>query len=462
MWQCDACSYYNDNWDEACAKCGAAKPGQAAAVSPEPATTPDDSTTVDATVVTAPVEAESKAAGDGSLPKADSDVRPPQAVGDGRPPAAAVDRVLRIVIAVIGLAIVATAIFAWQRGLLSGVDGKREAAGASGNQAMVDAGSEEIQVTQADVDLIPAKHRRRFSGFLDQIAEAKNAAANLRPQIDRDGVLAAEDLTVLDALYAAGQQLGESYGQFEQAVADAGDPELATFSATTRQQYEQAMHAVLEALGAFRAADLSEMQRAYLLSDELPAVADKWGHLDTESLHEIWLQALRDRHQLELDLKYVEYYRQIQARLDALIQIHQEFNQALQDAEPYSIRSGTLGAGARAHLDALDSYAGLVERSVMEFEEYLAELEGLEISDRREELIESFESLAQQDHIYCFTEIYTIYVKDQELDHPVYGALKDRFGFVREYWPRLESTYSSIALGYEAEWDRFWRPGAVR
>jgi hypothetical protein len=218
------------------------------------------------------------------------------------------------------------------------------------------------------------------------------------------------------------------------------------------------MHAVLEALGAFRAADLSEMQRAYLLSDELPAVADRWGYLDTEAMLDIWLAALRARHQLELDLQYGEYYRQLEARSDALIAVHQEFNQALQQVEPYRMRSGNLDAAARSHLDALDSYAGLVERLTLEFEEYRAELEGLEVSDRMQALIDGFESLAQQDHMYCFTEVYTIYVKDKELNHPAYAALKQHFEFVKATWPRLESTYAGIARKYETDWIRIWRP----
>jgi hypothetical protein len=142
--------------------------------------------------------------------------------------------------------------------------------------------------------------------------------------------------------------------------------------------------------------------------------------------------------------------------VEKLKQTHLETDELLQAAPEYRVRGGMLNETARNLLDVYDGLAGRVEAAVTEFEAYTATLPRDHRSDRIDALIEEFNTLAQQDHLYAFQETYSIYEKDRELNHPAYQNLKVHYEWAKQHWPERAAAYEKIFHEAETKWADRW------
>jgi hypothetical protein len=186
-------------------------------------------------------------------------------------------------------------------------------------------------------------------------------------------------------------------------------------------------------------------------------VLEQYKQIDPAPLREHWQQVLHAREQLPLDIQNQEAYRQLQARYEALMEVHRQFNEAMHQAPPFHIRAGMLDKNAEQALTLYDALATKVEEFTVEFEQYRAGLDANTESDKRKELIKNFTDLAQADHYTCFLETYKIYAMDHDLTNDAYTRLIDvHYPFVKEHWPDKLASYDAASVQYEEEWKQRW------
>jgi hypothetical protein len=414
MWQCNSCEYLNEEIDEACQKCC-----QARAEAAEP--------------------------GD----------QPAHAVPDeqGKPAAeqkeqAATNAVSILLIIACVLAIGAVGYLAWQRGLIGQLFPAGEPVAVTDTSVVDD--------LWADAPPAPAQFERKARPARTAIDDMLVAAANTAVNYSEDGALTGETDEALRDLAGLGRDLVWQYQEFENAVAEANDPLLGEYAQFVRDRFQQAMLASLEVTARAYSRDATGGHPAYLLSDEYVQAADNFGLIDTAELEAVWDSAVHARRQRELDRQYAGQYRELAARVAALEEIHGEFNAQLSAMPPYTVRSGVLGKDARDLLTLLGELADKIELMVIEFEDYRTGLTGLEPSDRMQEYIAQFDSLARTDHLYAFEEIYKLYEQDKELVHPVYTQVSGYYQFALDHWSESAMRYQEIYQASEVTWAMRW------
>lgn len=492
MWQCQNCQYQNDEWDEVCARCTAprgassvlavpaegeagAGPGSAevsaqvqvkhepeiavpgsefATVTtrpPEPVSPVDSPASPAAKLSTDRTEAQVPAvpaAAPAPVPAAEPPV-PPLAAARGR-----LDAVVTTLILVCIFGLVIVGWLAVQRGFFNDVLGRVE--NASQSDGAVD-GTEAVLPDDPlealnDRGVPKLKQFREYAEVLrdtDAALEGNSVSA-----VGETGSLSSESQQWLEGLGPVAEALILQYDSFEAKAAANHEGELEQYKIMLREQFAARMQNLLEPIAQARSRDISGNLQAYMIGDRLIAALDKHGQIDSSPLKDRWLAALRAREQLNLDTQNAEVYRQLEARLAALTELHQDYSSSFSEAPPYKIRNGIIDATAGKLLGLYNDLAVKIEEFTSEFEEYSAGLDPALDSDRRKELIKQFIELAQEDHEYAFTETYKLYAKDKELSHPAYLELGKRVEFVKLHWPDLEGRYRITYTKYETAWAR--------
>jgi hypothetical protein len=198
------------------------------------------------------------------------------------------------------------------------------------------------------------------------------------------------------------------------------------------------------------------VHKAYLFSDSVPALLSEYKTIDPAAAKAKWDEALHNREQYELDLKYEDIYVQLALRYDALVEMHQQMKAAVDAIPAEKSRSGLIDVNSISLLELYHEIMNKVEDSATEYREYLDSLGEIERSDKMHEYIRQFEELAQQDHLFAFTETYKIYESDRELTHEAYTWLELHFEYVRQNWPEVAPSYRQVYTYYEDRWERFW------
>lgn len=448
MWECSICGYFNEGFDDLCAKCGE---GQAAS-SPGGELKPSQ-------MQDKPVQA-----AESSAPQPAVSGVPPVSASPAK--AASADRLLVAIIVVAAIAVCALAFVAFSRGQFPGQKQTNQAAsipgGSTAQLANPNDSSHFLRVENLDEELILVrKYKNRLARYTKELNQAWTALLGKQPQQVQPGQLAAESLAELEAFIEVGADLVFAYQAFEEYILENNEPHLNEAAVLMRSQFSAAFYLLIRTIADYRGCDITGVHEAYLLGDTVPSALEEVGWVAGQPFRDIWIDARYASRQIELDLAYEEYYLQLEARYEALEQIHHEFNNTLKQIPPTKVRAGILGKDAKALLAALDAYASAVEAFALEFEEYAATLTNLDSSDQLEHYLAMNRELAQEDHLFCFMEAYKMYVKDKDLVHPAYGNLAGHFEFVKQTWPRQEETYMAVYRQYEAEWLLYWRPDLI-
>lgn len=484
MWECQACAYRNEDWDESCARCGVERISRAAT---------DDATLTagvpgPAAATGPPIHGASAAA----VPSAKTATRPPRARQPSQPAPAArhggrLDLVLTGVIILCAALLAALGYLAWQRGLLDpyiakltgpSAPGSASGAGsAAGPEAQAGTGAQAGPAAQAgpgaaeellsEQDILEDPLDRvaqtrgwgagKLKAYAKPLREARGAIAGTVFAVQRRGELGGDALAKLDALGALGESLLKEYGKFEQDAQRLGGKELDECKQLLRGEFQARFIELLDKIGEAYANDTSGKRATYVLSDDIPRALEQSKAIDPAPVREHWQRVLHAREQMFLDLQNEDAYRQLEARLQALVEVHNRFNEALAAVPPYRMRGGTLDKSAATAITLYDSLATKVEDLVSEFEEYTAQLDPHTESDKRKDAVKRFTELAQSDHYTAFFETYKIYAQDRDLTDPAYEHLIEvHYPFVEQHWPGKVADYQAVSVQYEAEWKSHW------
>jgi hypothetical protein len=474
MWECQACAYRNEDWDESCQRCGVERIARAAAD--------------DATVAAAPPAPVRSTAAPLSTPGASGAAIPPAMIATcasrARPPALTAPdsrRGGRLELALTGVIVLCIAALgalgyaAWQRGLLdpyiaklTGRSTPGDASGAGGNAgtgAQAGPGAAEQLLSEQDILEDPLDRVAQARGwgvgklkaYAKPLRDARGAIAGALFTEQRHGVLSSEAQAKLDELGALGDNLLKQYGKFEQDALKLRGKELDECKQLLRGEFQARFIELLDKLGEAYESDSTGRHAAYVLSDDIPRALEQYKTLDPAPVREHWQRVLHAREQMFLDLQNEDAYMQLQARYEALVEVHNQFNEALQAVPPYRLRGGTLDKSAATAITLYDSLATKVEDLVSEFEEYTAQLDPHTDSDKRKDAVKRFIELAQDDHYTAFFETYKIYAQDRELSDPAYEHLINvHYPFVEQHWPAKAPDYQAVSVQYEAEWKSHW------
>jgi hypothetical protein len=213
---------------------------------------------------------------------------------------------------------------------------------------------------------------------------------------------------------------------------------------------------IVEKIGESYRIDDELNHPAYLLSDSLPGAIDQAGVGDSQPVRDRWLEIVHGRDQRILDESHVEDYRRIQAHIDTMTQVHDEFSALLASIPAYKIRGGYIGKDATRALETYDALADKVEAIVVEFDKLMEAFPEQDRPDQMKQLVAQFTAKAQEDHFFAFRETYLIYAQDRELRHPAYDKLKAHYGFVEAHWPSNAGAYEETYLKHEQLWAQAW------
>lgn len=464
MWECPGCSYQNDDWDEACQRCGVERISAAA---PEPAGLAP-AQVGDATQVTAPIAPVPE------IPTQQAPAAPPSAPVVVVTPlparrSRAADAALIIVILLCLAGLGGVGYLAWQRGLLDEYLPEQFAGGMSPTVAAPGAGGtvegDAAMLSEEDIleDPLDRVEQGRAPGlgalkpYAKQLREARQALAVTTFKTSEPGVLSPESQQLLSGTGALGESLLAAYQEFEGKAARISSEKTQEYKQLLRDEFQARFIELLDVIGQAYAMDKSGQHQAYLLSDNVPRVLEQYQQIDPAPLREHWQTALHAREQLFLDIQNLDIYRQLTARYEALLEVHNEFNNAMQAIPPYRTRAGVLDANGGQALTLYDSLATKVEDATLEFQTYTAGLDPNTTSDKRKELLKAFLDLAQADHFTCFLETYKIYAMDHDLTHDAYTRLIEvHYPFVKANWPEREPDYRATSYKYEEEWKQRW------
>ena len=76
--------------------------------------------------------------------------------------------------------------------------------------------------------------------------------------------------------------------------------------------------------------------------------------------------------------------------------------------------------------------------------------------ERAKEISDEFLSLAQEDHMYAFSETYYLYENDKNLEHPAYERLRDHYEWANMHWPDIEGRYIQVFRSAVGRWAERW------
>lgn len=469
MWHCEACGYHNEDLDDACARCGAEhvsgqalqRPEQAAAASAE---------SLHGDAVPSPAAC---AASPQPLPEAPGLSSPP-APANSKPPSSHI-ALLGLVAAV--LLLLGAAYFAWSRGLLGTIPAPR-APGQQALSAPVNSAEEPapaqpgIKGMEAAQDLeAPAPSEADPLALLDspdlpalpELTASRDSLLELDSRMREfdfgagpPGDLTTEAIAALDQLQALTQELATSYAEFEESTGVVLDEKAIPFVHAVREAYVRRMTSLVELIGKARATDSSGTHPAYMAPDTLSSALSKAGKADPAPVRAAWDAALSAQEEGSRNAKYGVQLSELSKRYEELRRIHEEYEKKFQESPPYSVKNGILGATAAQLLEDYDSLASRLEEHVSQFEAFTDSLDPDTLSRHMKTVMADYTSLAQQDHLYCFRETYSIYSKDRDLSHPAYERLRSHYEFVQSHWPEVASSYVSVYTEYEGIWTQRW------
>jgi len=271
------------------------------------------------------------------------------------------------------------------------------------------------------------------------------------------GALSPESIRLLGQLNAAGPDLISKYGEFEDLVLQQDNTKLAKYQGLVRDEFTARFNELVDLLAQAYAKDEQGQAADYAMVDTLQAQLAKYGQIDTTAYKERWARAVHGQGQLSLDRANKDVYLQLEARYEALLDVHNQFNEIAKTIPTYTVHGGILPDAAVKVLDAYDALATAIEKLAVEFATYKGTLSPDLDSDKRKALIGKFEKLAQDDHLLCFEGVYKVYAQDRELENPAYQNLKQHYEFIRQYWPSQEGKYIATYTRYEDLWAERWK-----
>jgi hypothetical protein len=437
MWICPQCAYHNEEWDEACAKCGAAKPAPApatSAVSAPPPSVQDDPTCIVAQPTAAPTARKRK--------RVD-------------PVVTLVSLLVCFMLIILGL----VGYIAWQRGMVSlPWLAASQPAGEDAIATDEEAGLDAVALDPL-LDLAGSRERaaKPYKTFAKQLLDSRALLTSLSAPAPGEGDrLSAEQQAFLDQLNRVGQTLLAQYKEFE-TQADQNDvleaaPNQDTLAAEFTNQFER----LVQLIGQVYGSNTSSSHDAYLLPDLIKAVVAPGRRISLTKIAEEWSAALEARMQRKLDLQNPEEIKQLTARLEALKEVHRTFKAQLDALPPYDVMAGNLNKAGQDALNLLDSLMTAVEGLAQEQQQYIETLKDIELSQRMELLETEFTKLAQDDHFFCFSEVCRLSVDDRKLEHPAYAALRQHYEFVNQNWSSLAIEYLKVFDDSERDWRMKW------
>ncbi|MBN2080830.1 hypothetical protein JW859_01355 [bacterium] len=460
MWQCPECQFWNDEPDDNCVRCRhkrGAQPSGVQGAQPVAAAQLEPKAQPQPTAPPQPLRTVKPAVDPPDQPVAapDSVTKPAkQRSGLG-----AVEWIAIVVIAGCLLALGWLGFNAWRgEGVtlpaLANLFGTAET-GSLLNGAQI-AQLEEDESPLATVYTAKVRNLKHFRPYADQLLATNSRLLELAEPLMERGGLTVEASAYLDALKATGDELLTSFAAYQADCDKYRSEDLEAYLSLIRFEYLRQFDDVLNRVAAVYARDTVGEHAAYDLSEAIPAAlgADSSDHPELYLL--TWSEAVAARQELLLNIEQEDEYKRLAAYANGLKDYHRSFQASLDQIPPYQIKNGRLDKSARDTLELLDTLATTIEEMVVDFEEYKAGLQLSALSDTNTTQLKKFESLAQEDHLYAFTEIYRIYARDRKLELPVYQRLKDHFAFAEQHWPEKEMTYRRIYTQYEEEWAALW------
>ena len=446
MWKCNQCEYHNEDWDEACAKCGASHE------QPESMPAQPSSPVIDNTLRAS-----------NPAPVAQPAV-PPELVSKEQrrrdPVTLLVVLLVIFMVATLGL----LGYIAWQRGMISmpgspsldSVNANDGTAAAIGGSDLAPIALNPLQELASSKERAAKPYRAVAKDLLEIHTELKGRAA---PPPDPAGELTAEQQDLLDRLNTTGLALIELYKQFDTTATGDDNPDAAGYQETIAAEFTSLSEKVTQLAGHVYGSTTAATHDAFLLPDLFKSYYAPGRRVGLKGIDESWAQAKEARVQLKLDAQYPEEIRQLTARLEALKDVHRGFKEQLDSIPPYEVRAGNLNKAAEDALAVLDRLMDAVEGMVREHAVYVATLQDIEPSETMQRLEDEFVQLAQDDHYFCFSEICRISVDDQNPQQPAYDALPAHYEFVGEYWPSLSIEYLNVFEESERDWRMKWQGG---
>jgi len=429
MWQCGACEYWNDEWDETCRNCNA---GRISKDQPESSGT------------AVPADGVTKA--EASTPKL-------RRFG-------VFETVITGVIIVCVLALGYLGYIYYSKGQVN-LDLKLptvklpKAGPGSGQDTGFDPRTTALETDHSLAALYSAETRevRPLYPFADTLIATEYALETIdRPKQDE----AAFSTAGLDKLEELTDNLVVSYEEFEAVYDELDSIELASYAQLLRTVYALRFDDIIMRVGEFYIVDDEGVHQAYMLSDELPAVLEKYDPDLALQLIKRWGSVNFDRSQRQLDATLTAEIGELNGWAEAMMVLHKGFQTERGNVPPYGVRNGIIDPAAKQTLDLLNELLNDIELLTTGFEEYRAGIGDLSRSDRIKNLCRTFTDMAQTDHLYAFEEIYKIYAQDRSLSYPVYEELKAHYNFAIETWPNQEVTYRGVFITYENEWADRW------
>ena len=423
MWQCASCEYWNEEWDEACAKCGTERISR-----------------------DHPEEPVAAGAGQGGQPEQH------RRFGALEWAATAVIVVCLGVLGYLGYVYFARGGFNLNLSMpqVNVAQPVNDTAAPEFDPRQVALETDHPLASVYNADLRSA---RAYIPYADKLVATEYAIQTVALPQESDTEI---DYTGLDQLRELTDSLLESYGRFEADCREGTAEELVPFQQLIRSCYSLRFDELLAAIGAYYILDGEGVHPAYLLSDAVPAAVEPHDPDLALRLTQRWAAVVFDRSQHELNQSMAAEIAELQSWLEAMTVLHRGFQVKQAGIPPYDVRNGIIDGNAKLALEALDELMTDVESLATGFEEYRQGIGDLGRSNRIKNLCSQFEQLAQTDHAYGFEEIYKIYVQDRSLTHPVYDRLKQHYDFVAETWPELQVGYRVVFNKYENEWADRW------
>lgn len=433
MWQCPECKYQNDDWDDRCAKCGHSQP-----------------TSADATIQSQAAVTQITRDREGRE-KFGEQKKPRQQMGS-------VEKVSLVLVIASVLVLLVAGYVAWQRGYFSleTIGLKQDSQQMQATVAVKDTWPPDDHVLGPVVvgELPGNKHAASYAEELLDFELALNEL--IAPEVTRGNLDEAED-AYLYRLNQMGRELLDSYRRFEQTAEIREGEETREAFEVVRTQYVTDFSNLLTEIGILYSHDTSGVHPAYILSDDIREQLMIYDVQAGALIEDTWMQAVYNRRQLELEEEQADILRELQTHLSELQSIHVEFGKALNDLPPYGEQNGYIDNVAHDTLTVLAAFAIQVEEKVIEYEKFAKGINEDRLADRVVETMEDFESMAQEDHLYVFSEIYNIYAIDKNLEDPVYVMLAEFYDFAEQHWPELSGTYQKVYREQESIWLRRWR-----
>ena len=486
MWQCSSCEYVNDDWDESCLRCGVDRVTseaeraamqqrqQSEAVAEEkPQLSELEQRILESAKAAqqqqeaqrqheaARVEAEARRAEQQAATQSEVDRALAAEIArgndrqeaDSKPPKRnELAPVLIIAICLIGLC--AVGYIAWSRGLIQ-LPQKQEQSALEfetlGFETRPAYPKNDFLKGLLEDDSRDAKRMRSQSMFLYDSQAALRAI--------REEITASDDQQrineLLDTTSTLGKLLNDNYSSFEEKFAPGISGNTGDLLTGLREEYVARGNQIMAILQVgYLKLDEPE-HTAFLLSDSMPQNFSRYGKVDASAYTEQWNAIREMRHQQELDLQYADYIRELDDWYATLATLHSEVDKVIRSLGEVSSNRGRLNPAAVKLVVLLDNYATKIEGLNTDYETWLEEQPQTD-SDSVNELIGRFRSLARDDHLHCFTEIYRRYVEDRYAELEQYDNLLAHYEYAQTWWPQSAQDYEAIYTTYETRWKERW------